>query len=127
MNHTEWQALAVLAAALAFVVAATAIQRFLGRVAARRVAAARPGAADAQPSEPVQPPVDLEASWGGGARDERRPSTRHVLRPTDRPPRSSARRRARQILRAPGGLRAAILAREILGPARGLSGPTDPQ
>jgi hypothetical protein len=44
VNHTEWQALAVLVAALAFVGAATAVQRLLGRAAARLDATARAAA-----------------------------------------------------------------------------------
>jgi hypothetical protein len=126
VNHTEWQALAVLVAALAFVVAATALQRFLGRVAARRGTAEPFSVPQVPARSPFEAPFGPDISWSEETRSDRRAPDRRVSVPTSTAPTPAARRRARRFLRGPGGLRAAILAREILGPAKGLSRPTDP-
>ncbi|RPI02683.1 MAG: hypothetical protein EHM71_15135 [Zetaproteobacteria bacterium] len=123
MNQSEWQSLAILVVALAFVLAATAIQRLLGRMATRRGAADPPAVPQVPATEPVKRPADPEVSANDSAWDDRRVRVRPASLPASRTPGPGVRRRARRFLRGPGGLRAAILAREILGPAKGLPGP----
>lgn len=123
MNQSDWQALAVLAAALAFVLAAAAIQRLLGWAAARREATARSAVPQGEtpgPRGPVQPPADPEISWREDRRYDRPSPTPHASLPADRMPMPGAGRRARRLLRTSGGLKAAILVCEILGPPGGI-------
>jgi hypothetical protein len=122
VNQSEWQSLAILVAALAFVLAATAIQWLLARMATRRGTAEPPSVPQVPARSPVEAPSGSDIPGSEETRSDRRAPDRRVSVPTSTAPTPAARRRARRFLRGPGELRAAILAREILGPAKGLAG-----
>jgi hypothetical protein len=125
VNQAEWHPLAILVAALAFALAATAIQRLLGRIVTRRGPAGSPAISQAPENRPVLAAVGPDESLNREGRTERGARGRAVPSPARRRSPLATRRRARQILRQPGGLKVAILAREILGPAKGLAGQPD--
>jgi hypothetical protein len=127
VNQPDLQSVAILVAALAFVLAVTAIQRLLGRILTRRDRAESPSVPPASKRGSVRRPVGTDEALGRDVRMERGDPERTGPPHPRRSPALATRRRARQILREPGGRKAAILAREILGPARGLSGPTGPR
>jgi hypothetical protein len=130
VNQTEWQPLAVLAAAMLFIGIASIVQRLMARAAARQAAAERAAARPAQapaPPGPVQSPAAPGLPRVEAPRSDRRAPASHGPLPRRRPPVRDPRGRARDLLRAPAGLKVAILAGEILGPPQGAPRPRGPR